>query len=190
LDRDVHDRIGTSNTSSGTNEPRPDDLEEHMAVDAFGPTVTLILGLATAALTLNTVRRTDFERARQLHAELTTGPVAEARHLVGSAMENRARTSSPDLANDEIQALFIVLWCFERIDAASGTLLGRRRYLPNWLKPRQALDDSIRIHVQIYYDYIHRARVNGTLVRKAMTATEDDAGLLRLAKRLHLAHHP
>jgi hypothetical protein len=83
-----------------------------------------------------------------------------------------------------------VLWCFERIDVARSSLLGRWRYLPNWLKPRQALDDSIRIHAQIYYDYIHRARINGTPIRRTMTANEDDAGLLRLAKRLHFAHHP
>lgn len=91
-----------------------------------------------------------------------------------------------DLDDDQIQALYLVLWCFERIDGARETLLGRWRYLPNWLSPRRSLDDSIRTHVRIYYDYIHRAAVAGTPVRVTLTATEDDPGLLRLARRLQV----
>jgi RHS repeat-associated protein len=150
--------------------------------------MTLILGLATAAFTLNSIRRTDFERVRQLQADLTTGPVAAARHIVGSAMEDRTRAGRVDLDDDQIQALYLVLWCFERIDGARATLLGRWRYLPNWLSPRRSFDDSIRTHVRIYYDYIHRAAVAGTPVRVTLTATEDDPGLLRPARRLQVTN--
>lgn len=44
----------------------------------LGAAVTVIVAFGTAVFTVNNVRRTDFERARQLHAELTTGAVAEA----------------------------------------------------------------------------------------------------------------
>lgn len=149
-----------------------------------GLAITIILALATTAFTLNTLRRTDFERARQLHADLTTGAVAEARHAVGSALEGTRRAGTVDLDSNEIQALFIVLWCLERIDVARGTLLGRWRHLPGWINPRRALDDSIRLYVEMYIGYIHRARVDGVPVRDTLAATERDPGLLRLAESL------
>jgi hypothetical protein len=127
---------------------------------------------------------------RQLHTDLTTGPVAQARHVVGAAMESPARTETPELAEHEAEAMFTVLWCFERIDVARDSMLGRWHWMPVWINPRRALDDSVRIHAKIYHDYIHRATINGVPVRNGLTAYGDDAGLPRLAKQLGLAAHP
>ncbi|MEV6932837.1 hypothetical protein AB0M46_51255 [Dactylosporangium sp. NPDC051485] len=157
-----------------------------MASDNFGPFVTAIVGAATVLFTLNTLRRNDFERARELHGELTSGPVADARHVVGSAFEDPARGKDVSLTKEEIQALFAVLWCFERIDVARSTMLGRWRKGPRWINPRRALDESIRNHVRIYLSYLHRAHINGVPLHSTLTAAEDDAGLTRLGKRLGL----
>ncbi|WP_436532955.1 hypothetical protein [Actinoplanes sp. HUAS TT8] len=147
----------------------------------------LILGVATVLFSVNNIRRADFERARQLHADLTGGPVADARHVFGSVMEDPARTSNPELKNEEIKSLFVVLWCFERIDVARRSILGQWRHLPRWLNPRLALDESIRYHVRIYTEYIHRARINGMSVWEVLFVT-DDAGLPHLAKSLQINH--
>nr|BFE59340.1 hypothetical protein GCM10020063_038660 [Dactylosporangium thailandense] len=120
---------------------------------------------------------------RQLHAELTTGPVSEARRIVGIAFEDPTRGNRVQLGDAGLQALYIVLWSFERIDVARDTLLGRWRWLA--LNPRRMLDMSIRRHVRMYLGYIERAQTGGqALVRRTDATTE--AGIFRLGKRIGL----
>lgn len=158
-----------------------------MPDNIYTPLVTAILGLGAGAYTLITHRRADFERARQLHESLTTGPIAEARHAVGSAFEDPRRGEKVQLENHEVQAFFAVLWCFERIDVARDTLLGRWSKLPGWINPRRALDRSIRVHVEIYSNYLQRAYVDGKPLVDGLTAPEEDAGLRRLRRRISSA---
>ncbi|MGC4748791.1 hypothetical protein ACLQ28_24515 [Micromonospora sp. DT201] len=147
----------------------------------------VIAGVAIATLVLSLVklRRDDFERARQLHESLTTGEVAEARHVVGSAFESAGAGDQVHLEQPEqIQAFFIVLWCFERIDVARDTLLGRWSWLPDWINPRRLLDRGIQTHVTIYSNYLRRAHVNGVPLVDRLTGTPKDAGLRRLQDRI------
>lgn len=155
------------------------------ATEIFGPVVTLILALGAGVFTLNNVRRTDFDRARQLHTELTTGPVSEARHQVGTAFEDPARGRNVELSIEELKALYIVLWCFERIDVARDTLLGRWRWLPAPVNPRKMLDASIKRHVRMYLEYLERAHVDGHKLVLRTNPTE--AGVLRLAHRIGIS---
>lgn len=146
--------------------------------EIFGPVVTLVLALGAALFTLNNVRRTDFERVRQLHADLTTGPVSDARHIVGTAFEDPVRGRCVRLTDAELRALYVVLWSFER----RGTLLGRWRWLPRQVNPRKMLDASIRRHVRMYLEYLDRAYVGQ---QKLVLRTDDtEAGVLRLGKHL------
>lgn len=166
-----------------------------MGDNALVTSVTTILAIGAAFLSINAVRRTDFERARNLHQELTTKDVADARDIVGSALENPARAPQVHLQPHEIKAFFTVLWCFERLDVARGTLLGRfpwiwgsHRWRPlwRWINPRLALDESIRVHVQIYAEYLDKGHIDGQPIRQTLKARATDAGLQRLAKTLEL----
>ncbi|MEV1318517.1 hypothetical protein AB0J14_20820 [Micromonospora arborensis] len=143
------------------------------------------VAIATVVLSLVKLRRDDFERARQLHESLTTGEVAEARHVVGSAFEGAGVGEQVHLERlEQIQAFFIVLWCFERIDVARDTLLGRWSWLPDWINPRRLLDRGIQTHVTIYSNYLDRTYVNGSPLIDRLTGTPEDAGLRRLRERI------
>jgi hypothetical protein len=89
-------------------------------------------------------RREDFELARALHADLTTGLVAQARNLLGSVAFVKAGAGTDA---DEVRgAYFTLLWCFERIE-------GGRRALTHRRPPNPAvvfLDDMIRWHVEFW----------------------------------------
>jgi hypothetical protein len=153
-------------------------------VSAFAVSVTAVLGLGALLFNISKLRRDDFERVQLLHAELTTGQVAEARHVVGSAYEDASRGIRVELTNEEIKSLFIVLWCFERIDAARSSMVRRWRLLPRLYNPRQALDDSIRNHVRIYYRYVAERTPHDSGVVTACTARDRGLGLRHLAEEL------
>ncbi|MET7427029.1 hypothetical protein [Dactylosporangium sp. NPDC005555] len=152
--------------------------------EIFGPIVTLVLAIGAGLFSLNNVRRTDFERVRQLHADLTTGPVSEARHVVGTAFDDPARGDHVQLTLAELEALYIVLWSFERIDVARDTLLGRWRWLPRAANPRRTLDASVKKHVRMYLGYLDRAYVGQQ--KLVLRTDSSEAGILRLARRIGL----
>ncbi|WP_328471818.1 hypothetical protein OHA21_08210 [Actinoplanes sp. NBC_00393] len=150
----------------------------------YGVLVTAILGLGALFFNINKLRRDDFERVQSLHADLTTGPVAEARHVAGSAFEDKARGHVVELTTEEIKSLFIVLWCFERIDAARSSMVGRWRFIPRLYNPRQALDDSVRNHVRIYNGYVAERLPHDSGAFTALTARDRALGLRHLADEL------
>lgn len=128
------------------------------------------------------------DRVHRLHAELTTGPVAEARHIVGSAFEDTSPGDHPTLTIEELKALFIVLRCLEPIDVQRDALLGRSTWLPAFLNPRAALDASIRFHVRVYLGYMRRATAGPQTL--SITVCPEEASLLRLARSLGVTAEP
>jgi hypothetical protein len=149
-------------------------------ITAFAASTATIVSLSALGFNLLSVRTADFQRVLELHTELTTGPVAEARHIVGAALEGR--TGPVEIDRPVMEALFTVLWCFERIDVARDTLLGQSRWAPQWISARKALDFSVERHVRMYLDYLGSVRYQGEAIR--FGASDADAGIRRLALRL------
>ncbi|MFF4402300.1 hypothetical protein [Streptomyces sp. NPDC001480] len=97
-------------------------------------------------------RRANFEIARVLHHDLTTGEVAAARKLVGS-LHYGDFGSQPATADwgDSLTAYFTLLWCFERIEAGRGALW--RKGVRNGRRGDDAvgyLDELVAWHVAEY----------------------------------------
>jgi hypothetical protein len=68
-------------------------------------------------------RRGDFDLARALHVELTTGDVMDARDRL-STFHQRGNLTQPDL-DRLLRDYFTLLLCFERIEAGRYLLAGR-----------------------------------------------------------------
>ncbi|WP_141714195.1 hypothetical protein [Micromonospora inyonensis] len=82
-------------------------------------------------------RREDFELARSLHQDLTSGEVAQARDILGGLVRSdRALDATSSV--EATRAYFTLLWCFERIEVGLQISSGR---------PRQFLTRAIRWHV-------------------------------------------
>ncbi|MGC4878374.1 hypothetical protein ACLQ26_19215 [Micromonospora sp. DT43] len=83
-------------------------------------------------------RYQDFELARSLHHDVSTGEVAQARHLLGTLV----RSSEPidgTAKREALQAYFTLLWCFERIYVGHQTMGPGR--------PQRFLAEAVRWHV-------------------------------------------
>jgi hypothetical protein len=64
-------------------------------------------------------RRAKYERVLSETSSLTTGAVAEARHILGTVFEQDPKAR---LSTDQIKHLFTVLWAFERLYALYESL--------------------------------------------------------------------
>lgn len=152
-------------------------------VTALSAVGAATVSVSAIVFNLVNIRTADFKRVSELHEALTTGRVAEARHVVGTAFEDKQGPVVLDVS--QMEAMFSVLWCFERVDVARSTLIGQSRLIPRWLNSRAALDRSIHRHVKLYVEYLKRGRYrDGEL---EYTATVGDAGLLHLARDLGIA---
>lgn len=87
-------------------------------------------------------RQVDYELARTLHLDLTSGEVAIARDVLTNFRLGR-RPYSPDV----LSAYFTVLWCFERIFHGRRSMIRSR--LDRWKSsaPVRFLDDALCKHV-------------------------------------------
>lgn len=93
-------------------------------------TVGAIVGVAVVLVpvvglifTASTNRRAQYDRVLDVTALLTSGDLVESRHAAGIKIEAVVQTSSStmtepvvSLTEDELKALFNVLWAFERIN--------------------------------------------------------------------------
>ncbi|WJV51752.1 hypothetical protein [Streptomyces flavofungini] len=82
--------------------------------------VTLVISIVSLCTSMAVFywqrRHGDFDLARMLHADLTTGEVARARDVLGTFIHDPRTLDSEDL-RDVRTAYFTVLWCFERLYA-------------------------------------------------------------------------
>jgi hypothetical protein len=75
--------------------------------------------------TYSTNRRSQYERVLALTGQVSIPPVADDRHVVGTAFEplSKHEPGNPvTLGEAEIKALFNVLWYFQRADAVYMSL--------------------------------------------------------------------
>ena len=101
--------------------------------------------VAAVAVYLGESRRTDFEVARSLHHDLTSGEVGAARRSTGTITHGTEQQSAAIDAQAALTDYFSILWCFERIyhgrrSLTEGKLFPRRRsravlYLDRTLEP-------------------------------------------------------
>jgi hypothetical protein len=97
-------------------------------------------------------RREDFELARSLHEDLTSGEVALARDRLGTLVRSEG-SLDPEEKRQAMTAYFTLLWCFERIDIGRQTLATRPSK-----RPRQFLINSIRWHVEEWAEMLPEVR--------------------------------
>jgi hypothetical protein len=148
-------------------------------------TVSVLLSACALVLSIYVAlrqrRRDGLELARTLHADLTTGAVAEARNVLGSLRRGGRLTTDEDTAR-AMNAYFTILWCFERIDAGRLTL---RRW--GSAEARRFLLNAIHWHVVEWNAALPEIRI--LLEQQAGHEVDDDesrAALKRVAHALDL----
>jgi hypothetical protein len=103
-------------------------------------------------------RRSQYDRVLTLTAESGLPPVAEDRHIAGTAFEPLSKHPLGQpvrLSAEEIKAVFNVLWYFERLDALYLSL--RPALRPNRITRTQALLlDSLGSSVTTWTNYLNR----------------------------------
>lgn len=97
------------------------------AVSAVSATVAIGAVVYAAHQTRVQHRREDFELARSLHADLTSGSVAEARNTLSVVPENQRGFERQWEIDQIANAYFTLLWCFERIYCGRQSIAGRGR---------------------------------------------------------------
>jgi hypothetical protein len=159
------------------------------AMTSIISTLIAILSATVAILVFRRQRRlADFELARSLHQDLTSGEVARARDLLANlAYRGGGHTLEEAPAIEAVRsAYFTVLWCFERIDAG-------RFVLTDSPAARTFLDELISWHVTEWW---HRMTDIRPVLSNQLTEFDDAhsrRSLDRLAALLTpqgLGNHP
>jgi hypothetical protein len=118
--------------------------------------VAASISVVGAAFTASANRRAQYDRVLTLVAESGSQPLANDRHLIGLRFEPEPKLTRGQvlvLSNDEIAALFRMLWYFERVDALFKSL--RPVICSKRITRAQALLlDSIGPTVSIWANYI------------------------------------
>lgn len=128
-------------------------------IQDYTSVASAVIAVGAAAYTVGQARiqhrREDFELARSLHADLTTGVVAEARDLLGTV--TFADAAPPGQGTDDVRrAYFTLLWCFERIEGGRRSMADRH---PRRDSPAVAfLDDLIQWHVDFWRNGFEQIR--------------------------------
>lgn len=119
----------------------------------YGSALGAIVALGAAAFAAYQARiqhrREDFELARALHADLTTGSVAEARDLLGTVTFTGAAPPGHD-ADAVRRAYFTLLWSFERIDGGRTSMTKRHHRSESKRDAVDFLDKLIDWHVRFW----------------------------------------
>ena len=87
--------------------------------------IATAIAVIGSVFTYTATRRAEYDRVLALTAESATSPIAEDRHTIGKVFEPLSklpRERPIALKEDEIAALFRVLWYVQRIDALYQSL--------------------------------------------------------------------
>lgn len=118
--------------------------------------IAAAIALIGSLFTLTANRRAQYDRVLALAAESAASPIAEDRHTIGNAFEPTSklpRNRPIILAQDEIVALFQVLWYVQRIDALYQSL--RPPLWPSRIgRIKALLLDSIGAALETWQSYI------------------------------------
>jgi hypothetical protein len=121
--------------------------------------IATAIAVIGSVFTFNTNRRAEYDRVLALTAESATSPIAEDRHTIGKAFEPLSkppRNRPIVLDEDEIAALFRLLWYVQRIDALYQSLR-----FPLWVRHigrlQALLLDSIAADLETWRSYLDLA---------------------------------
>ncbi|WP_210594300.1 hypothetical protein [Streptomyces sp. GESEQ-35] len=136
--------------------------------------VTLVISIVSLSTSIAVFywqsRHGDFDLARLLHADLTSGEVAKARDLLGTLLHSPNSMCDDDLP-DVRTAYFTLLWCFERLYA------GRRAIQDGGMASRRPLRFLDRlISGQLTYWSLNLPRVRDELQQR-MGPIEDEQSM-------------
>jgi hypothetical protein len=124
--------------------------------------VAASISVVGVLFTASANRRAQYDRVLTLVAESGSQPLADDRHVIGLRFEPQPKLTSSKvlvLSNDEIAALFRVLWYFERADALFKSW--RPVVCSKRITRAQALLlDSIGPTANIWAKYIRQPMVN------------------------------
>lgn len=87
--------------------------------------VAAAIAVIGSVFTFTANRRAQYDRVLALTAESATSPITDDRHIIGKVFEPASKLPGGRpivLAEDEIAALFRVLWYVQRIDAVDESL--------------------------------------------------------------------
>jgi hypothetical protein len=87
--------------------------------------VAAAIAVIGSVFTFTTNRRAQYDRVLALTAESATSPIADDRHIIGKVFEPPSKLPGDRpvlLTQDEIAALFRVLWYVQRVDALYASL--------------------------------------------------------------------
>ncbi len=147
-----------------------------MSVSDVATLAISIVSLCTSVAVFYWQRRHgDFDLARLLHADLTSGEVARARDLLGALLRS-PDTFRDDALPDVRTAYFTVLWSFERLYAGrraieDGGTASRR--------PLKFLDRLIRWPLAYWSENLPRVR---EVLEQRLGTVEDDQSIEALVE--------
>jgi hypothetical protein len=118
--------------------------------------IAAAIAVIGSVFTYTANRRAEYDRVLALTAESATSPIAEDRHTIGKVFEPASklpRNRPIVLVEDEIAALFRVLWYVQRIDALYQSLRWplRARHIG---RIQALLLDSIAADLEIWQNYL------------------------------------
>jgi hypothetical protein len=103
-------------------------------------------------------RREDFELARALHADLTTGAVADARNTLAIVSESKRGYVRKIDINRITDAYFTLLWCFERVYSGRQSMANRRARGRGTPDAVAFLDELVAWHVARWWEALADAQ--------------------------------
>jgi hypothetical protein len=162
--------------------------------------VTAIVGFAVALVpvvglifTASMNRRAQYDRVLEVTALLTSGDVAESRHAAGLKFEAFAPSPPATITNpvvnlteEELKALFHVLWSFERINGLFVSL--QRSWLSFRLRKAQKLLLDVSASAITIWNSYTQFEVRDLSGKKYDLAPSKD-GLVNLAEKLQIISH-
>jgi hypothetical protein len=118
--------------------------------------VAAAVAIIGSVFTFTANRRAQYDRVLALTAESASSPIADDRHIIGKVFEPPSKLPADRpviLTQDEIAALFRVLWYVQRVDALYASL-----HPPLWVKrigrAQALLLDSISADLEAWQGYV------------------------------------
>jgi len=151
--------------------------------------LTVTFPLVALVFTASANKRAQYDRVRKFVAESGTSPIADDRHTIGLVFEPIEKLTGDKvvvLSEEQIAALFRVLWYFERVNAMY-------RSLAPWLWPRvitrpQAIfPDSLGASLLTWFGYVRKYELKD-IGGETVDVRGTDEGLMNLMKALAWLH--
>jgi hypothetical protein len=147
--------------------------------------LAVAVSLVGLLFTANANRRAQYDRVLAFVAESGTSPIADDRHTIGLVFEPAEKLTGDKavvLSDEQIAALFRVLWYFERVNAMYRSLVPRL-WPRHITRPQAIFLDSLGPTLRIWFDYVERHKLKNA-GGETIDVSGTDEGLINLVKAL------